>query len=39
MEQRQGAAVGRIWRIYDADDREWLGTFELVDGENVLEVP
>jgi hypothetical protein len=34
-----GDAIGRVWRIYDADDRDWLGTFELVDGENVLVVP
>src|SRR5687767_10421837 len=34
-----GEAVGRVWRIYDSESRERLGTFELADGENVLVVP
>jgi hypothetical protein len=34
-----GVATGRIWRTYDAETREWLGTFELVDGVNILAVP
>lgn len=34
-----GAAEGRIWRMYDADSRDWLGTFTLADGENALVVP
>lgn len=34
-----GVAVGSVWRIYDADSRDWLGTFVLADGENVLVVP
>jgi hypothetical protein len=34
-----GLAAGRIWRVYDAETRERLGTFELEDGENVLVVP
>lgn len=34
-----GPAEGRIWRIYGERDHEWLGTFALTDGENLLVVP
>jgi hypothetical protein len=34
-----GVAAAPIWRIHDAETRESLGVFTLVDGENRLVVP
>ena len=31
-----GEAVGTVWRAYDAETREVIGDFFLVEGENVL---
>ncbi len=31
-----GIASGTVWRVYDAKSREWVASFVLEDGENVL---
>lgn len=31
-----GQATGPVWRAVEVDSREWLATFRLEDGENVL---
>lgn len=33
-----GKAFGPVWRVEDALTHDWLDTFTLVDGENVLQV-